>query len=143
VYVRTGWIPLGEVTTATGETSLYSGNPKEEDPHTQGVGHHSQVYIKRRHITFIQCYAPANTAYEVRETFYQQLQAFFQSTPKKDKIVMGDLNARIGKDNADWRGAMGRKDRGSWMTTGSSRPASVPSGGKGMTRLPPSSESAF
>ncbi len=29
---------FGEITTATGATFLYSGNPKEEDPHTHGVG---------------------------------------------------------------------------------------------------------
>uniref|UniRef100_A0A8D0A351 Endonuclease/exonuclease/phosphatase domain-containing protein n=1 Tax=Sander lucioperca TaxID=283035 RepID=A0A8D0A351_SANLU len=129
------WNTFGEVTTATGETFLYSGNPKEEDPHTHGVGIllskgaaksliewepiseriiTARFTSKGRNITFIQCYAPTNTAvYEEKETFYQQLQAVFQKTPKRDiKIVMGDMNAKIGKDNNDWRGTMGTEGLG-------------------------------
>ena len=38
------------------------------------------------------------------EIFYQELQENFDKAPKKDiKIVLGDFNARIGKDTAkDW-----------------------------------------
>lgn len=49
-------------------------------------------------ITTIQCYAPTNTA------VYEENEAAFQRTPKRDiEIGMGDLNAKIGKDNDDWR----------------------------------------
>ena len=135
------WNTFGEETTATGETFLYSGNPKEEDPHTHGVGLllskgavksliewepiseriiTARFTSKGRNITIIQCYAPTNTTvYEEKETFYEQLQAVFQKTPKRDiRIVMGDLNAKIGKDNNDWRGTMGTEGLGQMNENG-------------------------
>ena len=75
---------------------------------------------KGRNITCIQCYAPTNTAvFEVKETFYQQLQAVFQKAPKRDiKIVMGDMNAKIGTDNNDWKGTMGTEGLGQMNENG-------------------------
>lgn len=127
------WNTFGEITIATGETFLYSGNPKGEDPHTRsrttpihryikkphGMGanirtdHHSQVFIQRTNITCIQCYASTNNAvFEEKESFYHQLQAVIQNTPKRDIIVLGDMNTKIGKDNTDWKGTMGTEDLG-------------------------------
>lgn len=46
----------------------------------------------------------------VKDEFYEQLQAALQNTPRHDmKIVMGDLNAKDGSDNADHDKAMGRE----------------------------------
>lgn len=64
--------------------------------------------------TCIQCYTPTNNAaFEEKESFYHQLEAVFQKNPKRDiKIVLGDMNAKIGKDNTDWKGTMGTEGLG-------------------------------
>ncbi|KAL6490434.1 hypothetical protein MHYP_G00007790 [Metynnis hypsauchen] len=56
---------------------------------------------KGRKITIIQCYAPTNAAdEEEKEDFYSSLQSLFDRTPRRDmKIMMGDLNAKVGDDN--------------------------------------------
>ena len=64
---------------------------------------------KSRHATIISAYAPTLTSPDnAKEQFYQQLSEVLQSTPKNDKIVLlGDFNARVGKDNSSWESVLG------------------------------------
>ena len=112
------WNTFGKVTTSSGETYLYSGNEREEDAHTHGVGLFlskdaaksliewepvseriitARFTSKGRNVTIIHCYAPTNSAeFEEKETFYQHLQTVTQKLPKRDiQVVMGDMNAKI------------------------------------------------
>ena len=97
---------------------MYSGNEREEDAHTHGVGLllskdaaksliewepvseriiTARFTSKGRNITIIHCYAPTNSAeFEEKET-YQHLQTVTQKLPKRDiQVFMRDMNAKIG-----------------------------------------------
>ena len=52
-------------------------------------------------VTIIQCFAPTNEATEeAKDDFYEHLQAVVEQVPRRDvKIVMGDLNAKVGTDS--------------------------------------------
>ena len=58
----------------------------------------------------MQCYAPTNTAdIKDKEDFYEQIQAVLDNTHQRDlKILMGDLNAKVGTDNTNRDLIMGR-----------------------------------
>ena len=75
---------------------------------------------KGRKVTIIQCYAPINTADEQdKAKFYEQLQAVLDKTPKRDiKIVMGDMNAKVGSDNTGRELIMGRHGTGNQNENG-------------------------
>ncbi|KAL6491468.1 hypothetical protein MHYP_G00018130 [Metynnis hypsauchen] len=75
---------------------------------------------KGRKITIIQCYAPTNAAEEEeKEDFYSSLQSLFDQTPRRDmKIVMGDLNAKVGDNNTGRELIMGRHGVGTCNENG-------------------------
>ena len=123
------WTGSGKLTTATGETVIYSG--REDDLHYEGVAiilkkgversmlewkpvnnRLMTVRLKGKHvnITVIQCYAPTNESDDMdKEEFYSMLQAETEKTPRHDVlVVMGDLNAKVGKDNTDYERVMGK-----------------------------------
>ncbi|VDI16422.1 Hypothetical predicted protein [Mytilus galloprovincialis] len=67
---------------------------------------------KCQNITTIQCNAPTNDAEEdVKECFYEQLQHVRDNITKMCKreieIFMGDMNAKIGKENKDREKTLG------------------------------------
>ena len=64
---------------------------------------------KQVNITLIQCYAPTNDASDDDiDAFYEQLQHEVDQMPHHDiKIIMGDLNAKVGKDNCHFERTMG------------------------------------
>lgn len=65
---------------------------------------------RSRHLTLISVYAPTLTSEnDVKEQFYEQLDQAIKATPQSDKlIVLGDFNARVGRENSNWEGVLGR-----------------------------------
>ena len=59
---------------------------------------------KDKFATIISVYAPTMTnPYENKEAFYNQLASVLSCIPRTDKLLLiGDFNARIGKDNDKW-----------------------------------------
>ena len=64
---------------------------------------------KSRHATIISAYAPTLTSTDnAKELFYQQLSELLQATPNSDKVILlGDFNARVGKDVGNWQNILG------------------------------------
>ena len=122
---------------------LYSGHEEEDAPHSQGVAlmlssaaqraligwqaHGPRLITasfrtkkRRLNINIIQCYAPTNDSEEEeKEDFYQRLQEVVQSFSARDIIVtMGDMNAKIGRDNTGYEEVMGRHGEGEMNDNG-------------------------
>ena len=56
---------------------------------------------------------------ESKDAFYDQLPAELERTPRHEmKIVMGDLNAKVGSDNTNHDRAMGKEGCGSKNNNG-------------------------
>ena len=127
---ETRWTGTGRTRLASGDTTIYSGQ-EEGQPHMHGVGLMmtpeatrallswepvspriltARFNSKGRKVTIIQCYAPTNAAdEEVKEEFYDQIQAIMENAPKRDlKILMGDINAKVGSDNTGKELIMGK-----------------------------------
>ncbi|XP_059158094.1 craniofacial development protein 2-like [Physella acuta] len=121
---ETRWNGSGQTRLVSGETVIYSGHEDEDHEHTQGVAIMmsreatdaliawepvsprliaARFNAKGRKTTLIQCYAPTNAATdEEKEDFYSALQAQIDKSPKRDiKIVMGDMNAKVGTENKE------------------------------------------
>jgi exonuclease III len=63
------------------------------------------------YVTVIQTYAPIDNASDVlKDDFYDKLQAAVTKTPRSDMlIVMGDLNASVGRNHASNKGVIGHE----------------------------------
>nr|XP_022322883.1 craniofacial development protein 2-like [Crassostrea virginica] len=79
-----------------------------------------RLKAKCQNFTIIQCYAPTNDADEEdTDNFYERLQLTLNNTPKRDiKIVMGDLNAKIGNNNKNRERIMGKHGIGEMNENG-------------------------
>ena len=56
-----------------------------------------QIQGRPFNIIVIQVYAPTTTAEETEiEQFYEDLQHLLELTPKKDVLILGDWNAKVG-----------------------------------------------
>ena len=70
--------------------------------------------------TIISVYAPTMTnPDENKEAFYNQLASVFSGIPRTDKLLLiGDFNARIGRDNEKWPLIMGKHGIGKCNSNG-------------------------
>ena len=65
---------------------------------------------KNRNATIVSAYAPTMSNPEKnKETFYSQLKRTLRNIPSTDKLLLiGDFNARIGRENYKWPSALGK-----------------------------------
>ncbi|KAJ4926044.1 hypothetical protein JOQ06_008228 [Pogonophryne albipinna] len=125
-----------------GYTFFWKGKPANE-PRIHGVGfaiknclinhlHELPVGINERLMTIrlmlassqmatvISAYAPTLDAQdEVKEAFYADLDKTLSEVPKEDKLILlGDFNARVGRNHHLWRGTLGREGVGNTNSNG-------------------------
>ena len=74
----------------------------------------------KKHLTIISAYAPTMTnTDEVKAKFYEDLHTVIADVPKADKLILlGDFNARVGKDNVAWEGVLGHHGVGQCNSNG-------------------------
>ena len=70
--------------------------------------------------TVLSAYAPTLVSdEEVKETFYACLDEALSKIPKEDKIILlGDFNARVGRDHHLWKGTIGKEGTGNINSNG-------------------------
>ncbi|XP_035672024.1 uncharacterized protein LOC118413014 [Branchiostoma floridae] len=90
------------------------------------VGHSDRLMSLRlplqdnQSVTLISVYAPTLQADPAtKETFYTELRSLLANVNEADKIlVLGDFNARVGRDHEVWPGALGRHGVGNCNDNG-------------------------
>uniref|UniRef100_G1KYM6 Endonuclease/exonuclease/phosphatase domain-containing protein n=1 Tax=Anolis carolinensis TaxID=28377 RepID=G1KYM6_ANOCA len=75
---------------------------------------------KNQQATIICTYAPTlDTDEDIKEIFYCQLDTILSEIPKEDKIILlGDFNARVGRDSDLWPGIIGKDGVGNSNSNG-------------------------
>ncbi len=68
----------------------------------------------------ISAYAPTLTNPEdVKDRFYEDLETLLSSVNRSDKLILlGDFNARVGRDSAAWEGVIGKSGVGKCNSNG-------------------------
>ena len=63
----------------------------------------------KKQATLVSVYAPTMTnPDDIKDKFYEDLDSIITSTPNSDKlIILGDFNARVGRDHHSWKGVLG------------------------------------
>ena len=80
-----------------------------------------RFYIgKQRYLALISAYAPTMTNdNETKELFYRSLDSLLSENPAADKLILlGDLNARVGKDHEAWPQTLGKLGTGKMNSNG-------------------------
>ena len=133
----------GQLTEHGGGYTFYWQGRPEGQPRMHGVGfairndliHHlaslphgvNERIMKLRlsldrnqYATVICAYAPTLDADdEVKEVFYSELDEILTSTHRHDKIILlGDFNARVGRDQELWKGVIGKEGVGNCNSNG-------------------------
>lgn len=76
--------------------------------------------LEDKYATIISVYAPTLQADPTtKESFYSELRSLLQKTKDTDKVfIMGDFNARVGRDHTIWPGVLGRHGIGNCNDNG-------------------------
>ena len=93
---------------------------------TLPIGHSDRIISLRlplknqQHITLLSVYSPTLQAEPIeKDKFYGDLRTLLQNIPAKEKvIILGDFNARVGRDAAAWKGVLGRHGVGNCNDNG-------------------------
>ncbi|KAL1445995.1 hypothetical protein WDU94_003677 [Cyamophila willieti] len=138
---ETRWNGFGELRTQGGNTLIFSGQEDEDAPRQAGVGILMTEKSKRamidwkpiseriitarfnsrvRKITVVVCYAPIeDSEEEIKDQFYDSLDDTLRKIKKQDiKILMGDVNAKLGPDNTGFENIMGTHGEGEMNNNG-------------------------
>jgi flagellum-specific peptidoglycan hydrolase FlgJ len=140
---ETHWTGSGQLRLATGDIILFSGHTEVDAVHSQGVAimlpKKSQKALvsweaissriitasfttkhKGTRMNIIQVYAPTNDAEQSsKDEFYNSLQEILEHLSRKHiTILMGDLNAKIGEQNAGYERVMGKYGLGNMNENG-------------------------
>lgn len=72
------------------------------------------------HLTLISVSAPTlDSEEDLKGSFYTALNSTIQAVPSRDKLlVLGDFNARVGRDHRVWKGILGKQGLGSCNSNG-------------------------
>ncbi|KAK3090899.1 hypothetical protein FSP39_015581 [Pinctada imbricata] len=123
------WPKNGKITLQSGRAMLYSG--REDGLHKEGVGiilsnkakkslmewkpiderlMYARFFTTSLKISIVVVYSPTNeSAEEVKEAFLEQLQSVINNIPKHDVLlIIGDFNAKVGRNNEGHESAMGK-----------------------------------
>ena len=75
---------------------------------------------QKRYLTLISAYAPTMTNdNETKELFYHSLDSLLSETLAADKLILlGDFNARVGKEQDTWPQALGKFGKGEMNSNG-------------------------
>ncbi len=76
--------------------------------------------LGKKQATIVSVYAPTMTnPDDVKDKFYEDLDSVISTTPNSDKlIILGDFNARVGKDHHSWKGVLGNHGVGNCNSNG-------------------------
>ena len=79
-----------------------------------------RIMTKDRNATIVSAYAPPMmNPEENKETFYSQLKGTLRNIPSTDKLLLiGDFNARIGRENDKWPSTLGKYGIGKCNSNG-------------------------
>ena len=102
---------------------------------TLPTGHSDRIMSMRvllegkQHLTLFSVYAPTLLAdLADKDIFYSDLRRLLNNTPEDDKVlILGDFNARVGKDCQAWQGVLGRLASVTVTTMGASCSSSAQS----------------
>lgn len=133
----------GELEEVKGGYTIYWSGKKPDEARQSGVGfairssiaqnleslpkaHNDRLMTLRlkttndQYVTLISAYAPTmKNPDHIKEAFYCDLRGILRSIPHHDKIILlGDFNARVGKDELLWPGVLGKHGVGSMNSNG-------------------------
>lgn len=78
------------------------------------------LYRGQKFATIVSAYAPTMTnPDETKDKFYEDLNAVIATVPNADKlIILGDFNARVGRDSVSWEEVIGKHGVGNCNSNG-------------------------
>ena len=77
-----------------------------------------KLSLEKKSAILISAYAPTMTD-DVKDKFYEELETLISTVSQSDKLILlGDFNARVGKDHQAWQGVLGHHGIGKCNSNG-------------------------